>query len=122
MSWQTFCPKSKQHPQTRLKGCCLLSWRPLLRRVNTPPRNAISTKKPCSFWEQGFCYDVLTKRLFSRDVFVHVLATNECVVEQVNKASNDYPVANKVVAGGINNGVLQQRKDTTTANECHKDT
>ena len=55
--------------------------------------------------------------LCSRDIFVDVLRTCQCVEEQVSQAGNDYPVAGQVTCttiGHIDNEVLDERQNTTT--------
>ena len=66
----------------------------------------------------AFCEIVL----LSRNILVHVLRAYEGVEEEVCQASNNHPVACEIAARKVNNKVLQQWKDTATANECHEDT
>lgn len=61
--------------------------------------------------------------LIHLDVFVDVLRTPEGVEEQEGEANDNHPVALEIAdtAQAVNDGVLEQGQDATTADQSHED-
>ena len=59
--------------------------------------------------------------LFSRDVFVDILAADEGIEEDIEETDNGDDVGEQV-AYVVGKHILEERQDTATADECHKDT
>ena len=54
-------------------------------------------------------------------VSINILRADKCIIEHINEAGNDNPVATDI-AYIVSNKTLNEWKDTTTANKGHKDT
>ena len=102
------------------------STNPIKTRINGTfciyPSPILDKKRPSDNISNGPYLGRVNDQLVDLDILVYVLRANQCVEEQEAKTCNDNPVADKEVACKVYNTVLQEWKNTTTANHCHKDT